>query len=580
MTIELHTIFPTNTKITEEPILHIVFVHGLGGNHSKTWESKNNFSWPQHVADTHNYSKVWSLSYPSSIVELIPSSTKQANTSDLVKEFSELLWSKIQQGKNDLTPIIFVCHSLGGILVKKLLVENQRNSGQYEFNPSVVKAIIFLGTPHKGSYLANCAKLLPDIKNYLNIPLLNSLLKTSDLLNELERGNDELHRLTSAFSSFYTARDMEGNKLIVKPFIETKGVGISSLSVLIVDEESGDPELCLKGDKLPTIPIHGEDHSSISKPKSLDSLVVNSLKSLIQAVTDTSNIFDLEGVVENRIATIIYGQLLRYPDLLEVPAIKACGSSSKLICQKLVKIKIQELAVFFNQLSDGFQSNSNINETIKTIAGTLILLHLPETTIQNDDHEKMVNLIISNELSTRYEEFLIENENSKIRNWPLKMQLTEDGQNMETMALLISQDLISPNSFDEKGLVHNIALQISSAMPLVQKRNLPTKVDFETNRINQRFDGKNWERDLIDSSKAKLRLSIQNKEAVILNALKKEENVFLVPTVKQELDNCFGNLISIATSENSEFNQDEREKIFDLFELFKSFLEKETKNQS
>lgn len=50
-------------------------------------------------------------------------------------------------------PIVWVCHSMGGLLVKKMLVEEWKNGDKHNICCNT-RGIIFYSTPHRGSHVA------------------------------------------------------------------------------------------------------------------------------------------------------------------------------------------------------------------------------------------------------------------------------------------------------------------------------------------------------------------------------------------------------------------------------------------
>src|SRR5574343_931998 len=115
------------THASQPPKLHIVFVHGLGGNANGTWTSKQGY-WPQWVADEHPLAHVWVASYPAEIGHLIEGASPQPATPAIAKSLAECLWSTLQTPDNK-APILFVCHSLGGLVVKRVLVDSFQQIG-------------------------------------------------------------------------------------------------------------------------------------------------------------------------------------------------------------------------------------------------------------------------------------------------------------------------------------------------------------------------------------------------------------------------------------------------------------------
>jgi triacylglycerol esterase/lipase EstA (alpha/beta hydrolase family) len=89
---------------------------------------------------------------------VVEGASPQANTQALSEQVGSILWNKLQAQESTHQPIIFVCHSLGGLLIKRVLVNAWQRGAQpqgCEFDQHAVKAILFCGTPHKGAGLAD-----------------------------------------------------------------------------------------------------------------------------------------------------------------------------------------------------------------------------------------------------------------------------------------------------------------------------------------------------------------------------------------------------------------------------------------
>ena len=72
-------------------------------------------------------------------------------------DIGEALLSRLEDERRRLPsqrPILFICHSLGGIILKAALVK-AREKNRYEWVSPIPKAVAFFGTPHKGSRLAD-----------------------------------------------------------------------------------------------------------------------------------------------------------------------------------------------------------------------------------------------------------------------------------------------------------------------------------------------------------------------------------------------------------------------------------------
>jgi hypothetical protein len=90
-----------------------------------------------------------------------------SNKSNIFAYARNLLYSLERQRPNG-RPIIFVAHSLGGILVKEVLRRAQ-HADEAEINDVVesTKAVIFLGTPHRGSDFAGLGDVARQVASTL-----------------------------------------------------------------------------------------------------------------------------------------------------------------------------------------------------------------------------------------------------------------------------------------------------------------------------------------------------------------------------------------------------------------------------
>ncbi|MGI4827757.1 MAG: esterase/lipase family protein [Janthinobacterium lividum] len=145
----------------------IVFVHGLHGDR-ESWRAANDAYWPDLVrTDPHfAYSDVVVAAYPS------PSSGGKMSSVQL----ADTLWKSLRQNQVwDHREVVFVAHSLGGILVEEMLLRHPADAARVRF-------VVSYGTPHEGSTVARVASL------YDKDPLLNDLSDAANntFLTQLE----------------------------------------------------------------------------------------------------------------------------------------------------------------------------------------------------------------------------------------------------------------------------------------------------------------------------------------------------------------------------------------------------------
>ena len=84
-----------------------------------------------------------------------------------ITQHAQQLLQKITDARTECRerPIIFVAHSLGGILVKDMIIQSAKYEHQLKFldiNKST-SAIIFFGTPHLGANAARCGEIVSNI---------------------------------------------------------------------------------------------------------------------------------------------------------------------------------------------------------------------------------------------------------------------------------------------------------------------------------------------------------------------------------------------------------------------------------
>ncbi|KAL2194744.1 hypothetical protein P885DRAFT_71151 [Corynascus similis CBS 632.67] len=228
----LQTLFtPSN------PLIEYVFVHGLGGGSTRTWCLKPDpsYFWPKEWLPRHpafRNVRIHSFGYDSDW---------KAKGQSIVTahDFGQALLLALRTSECFSTnPIVFVVHSMGGIIAK-------------EANPSChnlasrMAAMTFLATPHRGSEYAT---------------YLNNILRVSTrhgarpYISDLERVSSSLVRVNDTFRHYC-------GELTLYSFFETRELSIgAAASALIVPKDSA--VLGLPGER---VSMMYADHRSICK---------------------------------------------------------------------------------------------------------------------------------------------------------------------------------------------------------------------------------------------------------------------------------------------------------------------------
>ena len=223
-------------------LVDLVFVHGLGGHPQKTWTSKKTgVFWPGQLLPQYTQQQriqVWVYGYDANPT----SKGGQGASTDMIHDHSEHLVAELAAKRREdgatKRPIIFVAHSLGGLVVKRALVySSEITSSKTEHLRSVyvsTSGIIFLGTPHKGSELGEWGSYLEWLCHAV-VP--KKVLDTQPhLVNALKTNSETLQLIDTSFSK------------IMKPFnvyyfYEAKPTDFKGTYRYVVDKESAAPNL-------------------------------------------------------------------------------------------------------------------------------------------------------------------------------------------------------------------------------------------------------------------------------------------------------------------------------------------------
>jgi tetratricopeptide (TPR) repeat protein len=240
-----------------KPRASVVFVHGLGGHVYDTWRraADDDTFWPVWLARDVEGLAVYSLAYEAPASNWLGTSMP---LQDRAANIFELLLTEpgLQTG-----PIVFVCHSLGGLIVKKVLLNLQQQAMRRPEAASLlerVTEVVFAATPHTGSAQATW------------LDRLRFLAWPSSIARVLVANDPALRDINVAYRGL---ADDRRNTLRHQIFYETRDTSAGE----IVDEASADPGL--PGD--PPVPIDA-DHISIVKPEDRSSLLYMRVRQFVE----------------------------------------------------------------------------------------------------------------------------------------------------------------------------------------------------------------------------------------------------------------------------------------------------------
>ena len=256
-----------------------VFVHGLWGGVFFTWREREregqqeNFSpcWPRdwllteshtrdHVrllgCDFHSYLSQWGNDCPVQ------------NFKRNLDERSEDMLAGLVRAGVGRRPVIFVGHSMGGLIIKKMLLLAQSSHDKnIQSLAENTKGVVFYSTPHHGSHIA---KINPVLK-YIVFPSVE--------VQELEINHPALIDLNSYFKTFVSRF-----KTRVISFGETQTTRHLGVDLQFVPVDSSDPGV----GEFHAVPYN---HIDICKPESVKSILFRKLSNLLWDCLDEASPF-------------------------------------------------------------------------------------------------------------------------------------------------------------------------------------------------------------------------------------------------------------------------------------------------
>lgn len=177
---------------SSDATIDIVAVHGLDGHWKRSWTADNGVFWLQDMLpQVVTRARIYSFGYDSR--------TRWGDmplTLDISEHGKDLVTSlslERQLTGTEQTPIIFIGHSLGGLVVKSaLLHSDMARLGHLEHQKAIklsTYGVMFLGTPHQGGNGVNLAQIVTSVMSlftYTNQKVLDHISPNSDWLQELQ----------------------------------------------------------------------------------------------------------------------------------------------------------------------------------------------------------------------------------------------------------------------------------------------------------------------------------------------------------------------------------------------------------
>jgi hypothetical protein len=238
----------------------VVFVHGLGGDGFATWRhgADEGSSWPHWLGKDFPQVGVWSFGYaasPSKWTRLW-GGRDAGHGMALPDRARQALDLMVQRGVGE-RPLFFICHSLGGLVVKQILrMSSDAGEARWKDVFRETRAVLFLATPHGGSDLAS---VLDAFRSIFGATITLEGLRAHDAhLGELlDWYRNHASAAGIQTKTYFELRSVKGVTIVKRAFAHP-GVGADPVGL-------------------------DEDHISIAKPRERDAQVCGAARDLLRA---------------------------------------------------------------------------------------------------------------------------------------------------------------------------------------------------------------------------------------------------------------------------------------------------------
>ncbi|RYP73426.1 hypothetical protein DL769_004228 [Monosporascus sp. CRB-8-3] len=156
------------------PLFDIVLVHGLNGHYINTWRADDGSVWPVHLLTRERREvRIMTFGYRGTYND----TTSLATIYDHGLSLLTQLIDARKESQEELRPIIFVGHSLGGIIIKQ----------------------IFFSTPHNGIDAEKWETFVRGILKYMKPDKSNDPGLTAKIAKAIHYNSEELVQISQAF---------------------------------------------------------------------------------------------------------------------------------------------------------------------------------------------------------------------------------------------------------------------------------------------------------------------------------------------------------------------------------------------
>ena len=167
----------------ELTLCSIIVVHGLNGDIYKTWTEGDRLWLQDFLPLSIPEARIFTFGYNAGLAFSVSTSKIDGFAQHLLEQ----LWACRRDFPDARRPIIFICHSLGGLVFKQTMIIAHERSDWYESLSRDVCGVMFMDTPHRGSDLTFRSKFFRSIADTITLGDIRTRL-----LKDLEPKSDTL----------------------------------------------------------------------------------------------------------------------------------------------------------------------------------------------------------------------------------------------------------------------------------------------------------------------------------------------------------------------------------------------------
>lgn len=186
----LRQIYPTDTNDTTGEV-DIIAVHGLDPldnplHATKTWTAANGKLWLKDFLPLRQpRTRVFLYGYNASAVFGASATGVNGAAENLLN------YLRLERQLDQNRPIVWLCHSLGGLVVKKAIITAYVSGDYYKIIHDATRGVVFFGTPHRGGHLAKLgdrmAKICRVVTGNQRNNIMEALRKDSTFASDINK---------------------------------------------------------------------------------------------------------------------------------------------------------------------------------------------------------------------------------------------------------------------------------------------------------------------------------------------------------------------------------------------------------